>query len=128
MEEEPRRCSIATKTCVIVEDQYLTAEALELAVSSLGVDVLGHARDADEAEDKVLELRPDIVFMDVKLGRGRDGIDVSLAIAPKSDARIIFVTGSKEPDTMRRIASDHPFRVLFKPFKLNELREAIDAA
>jgi DNA-binding NarL/FixJ family response regulator len=113
---------------VIVEDQDLTAEALELAVSSLGVEVLGHARDADEAEEKVLDLKPDMVFMDVQLGRGRDGIDVSLALAPKSDSRIIFVTGSKEPDTMRRIEADHPFRVLFKPFRLDQLREAIDAA
>ncbi len=116
------------KTGLIVEDEYITADALEMLLSSLGVEVLGIAHDAEGAERMAVALKPDIIFMDVKLGAGPDGVDAALAIREYIDSRIVYVTGSVESATINRIHTDHPFRILIKPYSVTELREAVAAA
>jgi two-component system, response regulator PdtaR len=41
---------------------------------------------------------------------------------------VIFITGSREPETIKRIQLDHPSGVLFKPVSSRSLRTAIETA
>lgn len=117
-----------TKSCLIVEDEHLTADALNMLLDTIGVRVDGIAHNGTDAVRMALELQPDIVFMDVRLGPGPDGVDASMAIKEKIDPRIVFITASMELETLDRIEADHAFRVLFKPYSVDQLREAIAAA
>lgn len=114
---------------VIVEDDFLVAEFLRIVCEEIGVDVAGVAYSAGDADRLIAEQNPSHVLMDVRLGGTRDGVDIAIdvhAISPST--RIIFVTGSREPGTLARIAADHPFRVLIKPVMVSDLREALTAA
>lgn len=115
------------KRVLIVDDQFLIVQFLKIWVEAFGMEVCGTARSADEAVSKALALRPDAILMDVRLEGDRDGIDAALEIYPQHPCRIIYVTGSNEPATHNKIATNHPFRTIIKPVDTAELGEALRA-
>jgi DNA-binding NarL/FixJ family response regulator len=117
------------KVCVaVVDDEFVIAAGLTLQLEDMGMDVCGTAATADEAVALVQAQRPQVVLMDVRLEGDKDGVDAALAIHDTVGAKVIFVTGSREPATMDRIRLDHPAGVLFKPVSDRQLREAIEKA
>lgn len=115
--------------CVlIVEDEFLIAEGLTLALEALGLRVCGAAATADEALEMAVAHRPMLVLMDMRLRGEKDGVDAALAIHDQVGGKTIFLTGSREPATLARIALDHASAVLFKPVADAPLRAAIEMA
>jgi CheY-like chemotaxis protein len=117
-----RRCVL------IVEDEYLIAEGVRLQLEDLGLEVCGVAATAERAIDLAETHRPSVVLMDVRLRGGADGVEAALAIHEKVGSKVIFVTGSREPATLTRIAQDHPVAVLFKPLFGRQLQTAVEQA
>ncbi len=117
-----------TRRVLIVDDQFLIVQFLKIWVEACEMEVCGTAKSADEAVGKALELKPDIILMDVRLEGQRDGIDAANDIYSRFPCRIIYVTGSNESSTHDKIATNHPFRVLIKPVDTAELTDALQAA
>jgi two-component system, response regulator PdtaR len=115
------------KTALIVEDELLIAEGLRVQLDAIGVDVCGVASTAEDAVELAEAHRPDFVLMDVRLDSERDGVDAARDIHARMDSRVIFVTGSREQETMDRIADDHPAATLFKPISQLQLKRTIEA-
>lgn len=113
---------------MIVEDEFLIAEGLRLQIEEMGLSVCGAATNADDAIAMALDRRPDLVLMDMRLQGRKDGVDAALAIHEQLGTKVIFVTGSREPATMARIAMDHPHALLFKPISDHQLRAAVTHA
>ena len=90
--------------------------------------VCGVAATADEAVRLATTLLPDIVLMDVRLEGPRDGVAAAIEIEQLTQAPVIFITGSREPETLVRIAQDHPAGLLFKPFRFDQLKTAVTKA
>ena len=110
----------------IVEDDFLIREYLCEMASDIGLDVVGTADRADEAASDILRHRPAFVFMDLRLRGTEDGVDAAhLVQAGLPETKIIYITGSSEPASLERIATDHPHRVLIKPISERELRRAV---
>jgi CheY-like chemotaxis protein len=108
------------KDCVlVVDDEFLIAQGLCAQIQDLGMEVCATAATADEAIAQAQAHRPRVVLMDVRL-RGEINATVG--------SKMIFVTGSREPTTIARIALDHPSAVLFKPVSDLQLRTAIQSA
>lgn len=86
-------------TALIAEDELLLAEALraELARAWPDLEVVAMAQDGDEAVERALALRPDLLFLDIRMP-GRDGLDAAAAIVEDwpRDGRplplVVFVT------------------------------------
>ena len=86
-------------TALIAEDEPLLAQALraELARAWPGLQLLDTAVDGDDAVERALEGRPDIVFLDIRMP-GRSGLEAAEAIVEDwpGDAAalplIVFVT------------------------------------
>lgn len=116
------------RTVLIVDDEFLIAEGLRLQVEDMGLPVCATAATADDAIALAQRHQPMIVLMDMRLQGEKDGVDAALAIHDTVGAKVIFVTGSREPSTMARIQEDHPSAVLFKPVSDRQLRAAIEAA
>ena len=112
----------------VVDDEFLIAAGLSMQVEELGMTVCGTAATCEEAVALVQAKRPSLVLMDVRLAGDKDGVDAAIAIHATVGSKVIFVTGSREPQTMERIALDHPAGVLFKPVSEGQLREAIEIA
>jgi DNA-binding NarL/FixJ family response regulator len=64
---------------VIVEDMGLLLDALATALTELGVEVAGRARDADEALRIVDEVAPDIAVLDIRLPPNQSDEGIRLA-------------------------------------------------
>ena len=86
-------------TALIAEDEPLLAQALrsELTLAWPGLRLLEHAVDGDDAVERALQQRPDIVFLDIRMP-GRSGLEAAEAIVEEwpGDAGplplIVFVT------------------------------------
>jgi DNA-binding NarL/FixJ family response regulator len=115
-------------TVLIVDDEYLIAEGLSLQIEDMGMTVCATAATAEDAITLTREHRPALVLMDMRLRGQKDGVDAALAIHEDVGSKVIFITGSREPATIERIALDHPAGVLFKPVSDRQLRAAVEAA
>ncbi len=85
-------------TALIAEDEPLLARALQTDLAAVWPElkVLAHAVDGEQAVEDALSLRPDIVFMDIRMP-GRTGLEAAQAVVEDwpADARlplIVFVT------------------------------------
>lgn len=106
---------------LIVDDERLARkELIGLLQAYDQVEVVGEAANADEAEQRINELRPDLVFLDINMP-GRDGFQLleSLDHAP----HVIFVTAYDERavDAFKVNALDY----LMKPIDPARLEAAV---
>jgi DNA-binding NarL/FixJ family response regulator len=78
---------------LIVDDHPVTREGLHAALDiEDGVEVVGEAGSGEQAIQNAGELRPDVVFMDVRMP-GMGGIEAARAIRQASpDTKVILVT------------------------------------
>jgi DNA-binding NarL/FixJ family response regulator len=117
---------MSADTCVlVVDDEQLIALSLRMTLEEMGIKVCGMAATADKAVELARLHRPTIVLMDVRLRGQSDGVDAALEIHRILGSSVIFITGSREPETVERIHQDHPADILFKPILPVHLREAI---
>ncbi|MGY1604797.1 response regulator [Geodermatophilus sp. SYSU D00815] len=77
---------------VLVDDQALVRDGLRLILELAGVDVLGEAADGEEGVAVVLDRRPDVVLMDLRMPRV-DGIEATRRlVAAGCPSRILVLT------------------------------------
>jgi two-component system LytT family response regulator len=79
---------------LIIDDERLARKELSTLLEKHdGIHVVGEAANADEAEERIAELKPDLLFLDINMP-GRDGFQLleSLDHAP----HVIFVTAYDE--------------------------------
>jgi DNA-binding NarL/FixJ family response regulator len=90
---------------VIADDQTLFAEGVtSLLRADDRIEVVGHARDGEEAVELVETLEPDLVLMDVSMPR-MDGIEATARIKEVSPATLVlFLTTSSSQDDVQRAA------------------------
>ena len=109
----------------VVEDESIVALDLRLQLTGLGYEVTGVSSDADAAVRAVDQLRPDLVLMDINLGKGGDGIGAAQAIMQAFSIPVVYLTAYAEPDTVRRASEVAPYGYLLKPVEIRELHAAI---
>jgi CheY-like chemotaxis protein len=115
--------------CVlVVDDEFLIADLLCAMVEDMGLTVCGIAADADEAVALARAHAPRLVLMDVRLKGRKDGIDAATAICAEKPTPVIFITGSREPETVQRIRAAHRATILFKPITFAQLQAAVEQA
>jgi DNA-binding NarL/FixJ family response regulator len=116
------------KAVLIVEDEHLIAMGLSAQIEDMGLQVCATADTADGAVAQALMHRPAIILMDVRLRGKKDGVDAAQAIYESVGSKIIFITGSREQETIERIGQDHPFATLFKPVSDRQLETTVSEA
>jgi CheY-like chemotaxis protein len=89
----------------IVEDEVILTMALTLMLESWGHVVVGTADSEPSAVALVGATRPDVVLMDVRLGRRDSGIAAARLMRRDSDMPIVFCTASADNATVQREVS-----------------------
>lgn len=112
----------------IVEDEVLVAMDLAARLANLGHTVLGLAHSANEARQKMPELDPDLILLDIQLGDGADGVTLAHELNRTGSRPIIFLTSSVDPVTVARAKDCHPAAYMLKPFNERELAIALELA
>jgi len=111
---------------LIVDDEPLARDRLRsMLARESDIQVVDECADGDEAVDKILGLKPDLVFLDVQMPR-RDGFGVLKAIQGGRMPVVIFTTAF---DQHALAAFDaHAVDYVLKPFKLARFQEALQRA
>ena len=80
---------------LIADDHRLFAEALEaILASEPEIEVVGHARNGEEAVEQALALSPDVILMDIAMP-GLDGVEATKLIRrQRRSACVLMLTGS----------------------------------
>ncbi len=111
---------------LIVEDEKIIAKGIEKRLKSMGYAVVGLAGNGLEAIHLAVELRPDMIFMDISLGDGIDGIEAAETIRNQIDVPIVFLTAFSDDATLQRAKLTEPFGYVLKPYEDKDLQTAIE--
>jgi two-component system response regulator VicR len=113
------------KTILVVDDEKPIADILQFNLIKEGYKVIC-AYDGDEALEKVEEIKPDLMLLDIMLPK-RDGIEVCREVRKKYDIPIIMLTAKdSEIDKVLGLelgADDY----VTKPFSTRELIARVKA-
>ena len=111
---------------VLVDDEPLAREGLRVRLGrEEDIDIIGEASDGPSAVDAIVELRPDLVFLDVQIP-GFDGFDVVSRIASTHLPTIVFVTAYDR--YALRAFEVHALDYLLKPIAHRRFQEALRRA
>jgi DNA-binding NarL/FixJ family response regulator len=88
---------------LIADDHRLFAAALEaILASEPEIEVVGRARNGEEAVEQALALHPDVILMDIAMP-GVDGVEATKRICRKQgSARVLMLTGSNSRTDVAR--------------------------
>jgi len=118
---------MANPCILIVEDEVLIAWDLERRLTRLGYSVLGIASSGQEAIEKALALRPDLVLMDIRLPGDISGIEAAGHIQAQLQTVIVYMTAYADEPTVQRALASGPATVIRKPFQISELQRALES-
>ncbi len=108
---------------LLVDDEHLERKALEIIIKNglSQATVVGQAESGDEAVRLCAELKPDIIFMDIKIP-GINGIQASKIIKEKYPQTIIFIlTAYDEFDFAHKAVKIGIDDYILKPAKPEEI-------
>lgn len=98
---------------LIVDDEPLARRGVALRLKRFGdVEIVGECSDGTAAVEKILELAPDVVFLDVQMP-GMDGFEVLRALPREALPSVIFLTAYEQHAL--RAFEVHALDYLLKP-------------
>lgn len=111
------------KALVIDDERLARKELISLLSDYPKIEIVGEAVNADDAEEKIAELNPDLLFLDIQMP-GRDGFELleSLDVVPK----VIFTTAYDE--YALKAFEVNALDYLLKPIRKERLEECIQKA
>lgn len=112
----------------IVEDESIVAKDIQNSLVKLGYNVVGVANNGKEAIEKITELSPDLVLMDIMIKGPMTGIEVSEKIKETISVPVIFLTAYADEGTLSRAKITEPYGYILKPFKEIDLHSTIEMA
>jgi DNA-binding NarL/FixJ family response regulator len=94
---------VATIRVLIADDHRLFAEALEaILAGEPDIEVVGRARNGEEAVEQALAMSPDVILMDIAMPVV-DGVEATKRIRKlQSDACVLMLTGSNSRTDVAR--------------------------
>ena len=124
---EKSRSDASRRRVLIADDDALIRMDLAEMLVEEGFEVVGEAGDGARAASLALELRPDLVILDVKMPV-KDGIAAATEIAEQQIAPVIILTAYSERELIQRAIDAGAMTYLAKPFSNATLLPAIELA
>jgi PAS domain S-box-containing protein len=113
---------------LIVEDDGIIARDIQQTLVRLGYAYPIIVSSGEEAIQRVTEIPPDLVLMDIKLKGPMDGVEAAQQIRARFDIPVIYLTAYADDLTLRRAKVTAPFGYVLKPFEEEELHSVIEMA
>ena len=113
---------------LVVDDDQTTARIVQLQLLKLGYPGVSIAKSGNEAIAKAQSCNPDLMLMDIKLGKGMDGIETAKLIMNEFHVPVIYLTAYSDKDLLLRAMETKPLGYVNKPLRENDLRTTIALA
>jgi PAS domain S-box-containing protein len=113
---------------LVVEDESIVAKDIQNTLIRLGYDVPATASNAASAFQKLEDIQPDLVFLDIKLKGDIDGIQIAEKIKHSYDIPVIFLTSFVDKGTLDRAKVTEPYGYIVKPFNESDLQSTVEMA
>lgn len=126
-EAAPSSGERARRTAVVVEDEALIRMDVVETLRDAGFDVVGEAGDGETAVALAVELRPDVVVMDVKMPV-MDGITAAEKIGKEHAAPVVLLTAFSQTELVERARDAGAMAYVIKPFTPADLLPAVEIA
>jgi DNA-binding response OmpR family regulator len=119
---------MSTERILVVEDEEEVARFIEKTLCTLGYAVTALANTGELAISRAINVKPDLVLMDIGLDGALDGIEAAKRIHLSLDVPVVFLTAMRDEETFLRAKSAEPFGFLLKPFNCQEMGNVIGIA
>ena len=117
----------APLSILLVDDEPLVALRLKPALEKNGYRVVAF-EDGAQAVARLAQEDFDIIVTDIRM-EPLDGLKVlEAALQRRPHTKVIIITGYATVELAREAMAKGAFEVIAKPFRPNDLREAIDKA
>lgn len=111
---------------LIVEDEIIIGMEIAERLKSMNYEVVKVVMNAEEALKAAIELKPNLILMDIILEGSIDGIEATKKIRQKIDIPVIYLTANTDNSTIDRAKVSDAFGYLVKPFDERELNTTIE--
>ncbi len=112
---------------LIADDEAVIRLGLRAMLEEQGYTVVGEAADGTRALDLVRRLRPDLVFLDIKMA-GVDGLEAAAKLMGERAVPVIILTAYADREFVDRAKTAGVLAYLVKPVRESDLRPAIEVA
>lgn len=113
---------------LIVEDEIVVAMEIKAEIEKLDCEVTDIVYTQKKVISSIKVDEPDIIMMDIKLGKNQDGIEIAKEIHKDKNIPILYLTAFSDDATMQRAFDTNPIGYIIKPFKIEELKTNIKLA
>lgn len=115
---------------MVIDDEEIIREGLKVTVDWESMDcmIAGEAEDGDSGFKAALEIKPDLIFTDIRMP-GMDGLQmISRLRDAKITCKVIILTGYRDFEYAQEAVTQGAYRFLLKPVKTEDLKLAISDA
>ncbi|MDQ7843717.1 MAG: response regulator [Armatimonadota bacterium] len=112
---------------VIADDEAVIRLGLRAMLEDQGYQVVGEAADGRRLLDLVGKLRPDLVFLDIKMP-GLDGLQAAGVLLRERAVPVIILTAYADRDFIDRAREAGVLAYLVKPVRESDLAPAVEMA
>jgi len=112
---------------LVAEDEALIRLDLSEMLVEAGYEVVAQASNGEQAVALSRELKPDLVFMDVKMPV-LDGISAAEQIGKERIAPVVMLTAFSQKELVERARDAGVMAYIVKPFTASDLVPAVDIA
>ncbi len=110
---------------LLVDDDQLIRFVHQMFIERAGHEVVGVAEEETQAVRMALELKPDVVVMDIRLEDGTNGISAMRTIQQTLNIPAIYISGNSDNKTMEDAEQTIMKAFLVKPVTQDEIAKAI---
>src|SRR5690606_25991991 len=112
---------------LIVEDQFIAANALQEILERAGYLVCGIARSVPEALKLVEREVPYLVLLDIFLKGKQTGIDLAKTLRERNIG-FVYLSANSDQQTLEAVKETRPYGFLVKPFRERDVLVMLEIA
>jgi len=118
---------MATVRIFVADDHEVVRKGLSVLLAEAGWEICGEAADGREATEKVRELKPDVIFLDIGMP-GLNGLEATRQIMRDDPrARVLILTLHDSDQVVREVLNAGARGFLLKSDAARDLVVAVDA-
>jgi PAS domain S-box-containing protein len=115
------------KVFIVEDDKFITA-IFTMFLRDLGHELVGQTSSGKEAIGLCVEMKPDVVLMDIHLEGDLDGIQTAEMLKRELEIPVIYISSDTSSQVIERAIVSNSYGYLVKPINKKELGISIDLA